>query len=105
MDSSEYDHYQKADVFYFYSRYWMGFRATLRFLLSFVNYYQLKRYLSFAFFALYAALISSISRRTTATIGFLFAISIILVRPYIIGASLQFSSCFFIAFLGMLLVA
>lgn len=104
MDSSEYDQYDKAGVFYFYSRYWMGFRATLRLLLSFFDYYQLKRYLAFTFFALFAALISSISRRTKGMIGFLFAVSILLVRPYIICASLQFSCCFLIAFLGMLLV-
>lgn len=87
-----------------YVRYWMGFRVILRFLLVFLNYYQIKRYVSFALFALFALLICKICSGIDSKTAFAFAISIILVRPYIICYSLQFSCCFLIAFVAMLLV-
>lgn len=88
----------------YYTRYWMGFRSILRLMLVFVNYYQLKRYLAFAFFILFAALIGSITRNVNQHAGLLFAVSILFVRPYIICNSLQFSCCFLIAFAAMLLI-
>lgn len=88
----------------YYTRYWMGYRSILRLMLFFVNYYQLKRYLAFVFFVLFAALIGSITKSINQRAGVLFAISILLVRPYIICNSLQFSCCFLIAFAAMLMI-
>lgn len=88
----------------FYVRYWMGFRSFLRLALLFLNYYQIKRYLALAFFGLFAAVLCSLSKNTGTRSAFFFALSVILVKPQIICASMQFSCCFLIAFTAMLLV-
>lgn len=88
----------------FYSRYWMGFRWIMRFALAFANYYQLKRYLAFLLFSLFSSVIALIARKTNIRTALAFAISILLVRPYVICNSVQFSICFVIAFLAMLCV-
>ncbi|MBO5892173.1 MAG: hypothetical protein J6Q30_05610 [Oscillospiraceae bacterium] len=88
----------------FYVRYWMGFRSFLRLALVFLNYYQIKRYLALAFFGLFAAVLCSLAKNTGARSAFFFALSVILVKPQVICASMQFSCCFLIAFAAMLLV-
>lgn len=88
----------------FYVRYWMGFRGFLRLALVFLNYYQIKRYLALAFFGLFAAVICSLAKNTGTKAAFIFALSVILVKPQIVCASMQFSCCFLIAFAAMLLV-
>lgn len=88
----------------FYVQYWMGFRPVIRLLLCFLDYYQILRYVAVAFFVLFAAVICSISNKLETKTAFLFALSIILVRPHVIAVSLQFSCCFLIAFSAMLLV-
>ena len=88
----------------YYVQYWMGFRPVMRLLLTFLDYYQILRYVAFAFFVLFAAVMCSLAKETGTKTAFLFALSIILVRPHVIAVSLQFSCCFFIAFLAMLLV-
>lgn len=93
-----------SDNVWFYSRYWMGFRVWVRLALLFFHYGQIKRYLAFAFFTLFTAVICSVSKHTNSKLAFLFAMSIILVRPQVMAASMQFTCCFLIAFLVMLLV-
>ena len=88
----------------YYVRYWMGFRGFLRFALVFLNYYQIKRYLALAFFVLFATVLCSLSKHTGIRSAFFFGLSVILVKPQIICASMQFSCCFFIAFGAMLLM-
>lgn len=88
----------------YYVQYWMGFRPIVRFLLEFLDYYQILRYTAVAFFILWAAVLCSIASRAGSKTAFLFALSIILVRPHVISVSLQFSCCFFIAFAAMLAV-
>ena len=88
----------------YYVQYWMGFRPIVRFLLEFLDYYQILRYTAVAFFALWAAALCSVASRAGTKTAFLFALSIILVRPHVISVSLQFSCCFFIAFAAMLAV-
>lgn len=88
----------------FYVQYWMGFRPVMRLLLSFLDYYQILRYTAVLFFVLWAAVICSVANRAGTKTAFLFALSIIAVRPHVIAVSLQFSCCFFIAFLAMLLM-
>lgn len=87
-----------------YTRYWMGFRSLIRLALCFLNYYQIKRYLAVLFFALFTAAICSIAKNVNSKTAFLFALSIILVRPHVVAQSLQFSCCFLIAFLAILLI-
>lgn len=93
-----------SDGVWFYARYWLGFRALLRLALVFFNYGQIKRYLAFAVFSLLAMALCSVAKNTNTKLAMAFALSIILVRPHIIATSLQFSSCFLIMFLAMLLV-
>lgn len=87
-----------------YVRYWMGFRVFLRFALTFLNYFQIRRYLGFAFFCLLFALVFHVEKHTDKKLAYLFAISVILVRPNVIVSSLQYSCCFYIAFLSMFFI-
>ena len=95
---------EKPDGEFLYVRYWMGFRAILRWLFVFFDYYQVKRYAGVLFFALFSLVICDISKRVDTKAAFAFAVSIILVRPQVIVHSLQFLPCFLIAFLAMLAV-
>ena len=95
---------ESTEVSRYYVQYWMGFRPVMRLLLSFLDYYQIIRYVAFGFFVLLAAVMCSVAKHTDTRTAFLFALSIILIRPHIIAVSLQFSCCFFLAFPAMLLV-
>lgn len=88
----------------FYVRYWMGFRVILRLVLGFLDFYQFKRYVAVLFYALFVLVICSIAKHVDTKTSFLFALSIILVKPYVISNSIQFSCCFFIAFISMLMI-
>ena len=88
----------------FYVRYWMGFRVVLRLALTFLSYFQIRRYLSVIFFCLFAAVLCSIAKRVDGKLAFLFALSIILLRPQVIVNSMQYCTCFFLMFAAMLLV-
>ena len=88
----------------FYVQYWMGFRPVMRLLLNFLDYYQILRYTAVAFFILFAAVMCSVANRAGTKTAFLFALSIITIRPHVTAVSLQFSCCFFLAFLAMLAV-
>lgn len=88
----------------YYVHYWMGFRPVMRLLLCFFDYYQILRYTAVAFFVLLAAVMCSVANRAGTRTSFLFALSIIFIRPHVAAVSLQFSCCFFLAFLAMLLV-
>ena len=87
----------------FYVRYWMGFRVWLRAALTFLNYFQIRRYLAVGFFALFAAAMCGIARQVDGKLAFAFALSVILVRPYVIVNSMQYCCCFYIMFAAMLL--
>lgn len=87
----------------YYTRYWMGFRAIVRWLLTFLNHYQIKRYLIFALFALFALAMCSVAKNLGTKQAMAFALSVLLIRPYVVGQSLQFSTCFLLAFVGMAL--
>lgn len=92
-----------SGVFY-YSRYWMGFRVLLRFALTFLTYGQIKRYLAFAFLTLFVYTMIQIGKHGGSRLGFLFALSVILVRPHVMATSMQYTCCFFIAFFAMLMI-
>lgn len=94
----------QPDGVWYYARYWMGFRVIMRLALTFFTYAQVKRYLSFLFLSLFAAVICSVSQHANSKIAFLFALSIVLVRPHVMATSMQLTCCFFLAFGAMLLV-
>lgn len=91
------------DVWY-YARYWMGFRVIMRLALTFFNYAQIKRYMAFLFLGLFTAAICSVAKHANSKVAFLFALSIILIRPHVMATSMQLTNCFFIAFAAMLLI-
>jgi len=93
-----------SDNVYFYAKYWMGFRPLMRLALCFFNYSQIKRYLAFLFFTLFAMTMCAVSKRTNSKLAMLFALSVILVRPHIIATSMQYTCCFLIMFLTMLMI-
>ena len=88
----------------FYVHYWMGFRPVIRLLLTFLDYHQILRYTAVVFFVLLAAVICSIAGKVDTRSAFLFALSIIFIRPHVVSVSLQFVPCFLIAFAAMLAV-
>lgn len=92
------------DDVWFYSRYWMGFRVLLRMALMLFNVAQIKRYLACVFFSLFMAVTCSMAKNANSKIAFVFAMSIVLVRPHVIASSMQYNCCFLIMFLAMLLV-
>ena len=102
LASQAYD--MPADDVWFYSRYWMGFRVLLRMALTVLNYGQIKRCLGVVFFTLFLAVVCSMAKQTDSKMAFLFAMSMVLIRPYVIATSMQYTSCFLIAFPAMLLV-
>lgn len=93
-----------APASFYYPRYWMGFRVLTRAALVFFNYLQLRRYLGFLLLALALLTTLSVAKHADRRAAFFFGLSFLLVRPQVICQSLQFSCCFFLAMLGMLLV-
>ena len=93
-----------SDSVWFYTRYWMGFRVVLRLALTFFTYAQIKRYMAFLFFTLFAGALCSLAKHADSRVAFFFALSIILVRPHVMATSMQLSCCFFLAFSAMLLI-
>lgn len=107
--SAVYDLYQysteeNTEPSKFYVQYWMGFRPAMRLLLCFFDYHQILRYTAVAFFVLWVAVLCSVASRAGTKAAFLFGLSIICIRPHVVAVSLQFSCCFFLAFLAMLAV-
>lgn len=88
-----------------YVRYWMGFRIFTRPLLTILNYTEIRRLIMWVFFLLFSAvtvLLYSVTRNWLYPLGFAFSVA--LCNAFAIMVSLQFSCCFFIAFVAMLLV-
>ena len=93
-----------AQAAFFYPRYWMGFRVLTRLALVFFNYLQIRRYLGFALLLLAVLTMLQVCREAGRRAALFFALSLLLVRPEVICQSIQFSCCFFLGMLGMLLV-
>lgn len=87
-----------------YSRYWGGFRAPLRLLLTFFNHLEIRHIVSASFFCLFVLAAITLQRYSNTASALAFCLSIAMVKPEIICNSLQFSCCFLIAFAAMILV-
>lgn len=81
-----------------YSRYWGGFRVYCRALLCFFNYTQIRTVLSFCFFALLSAAAYTFLKHGGVLSAAVFTGGIILIKPWIVCSSMQFSCCFILAF-------
>ena len=88
-----------------YARYWMGFRAVVRPLLALQNYMDTRQLILWAFLLLLCACALLLYRRTGSLwLPLLFVFAVSQLNPAAITASVQFSTCFFLAFTGMLLL-
>ena len=88
-----------------YARYWGGFRVTVRLLLTFFNYTQIRRIISIVFILLAGGIAMYLHTRTKSIASsFAFLLTLGLLHPSIITATLQYSCCFLIAMAGTLLL-
>ena len=88
-----------------YSRYWMGFRAIVRPLLLLMNYMDLRQLIQWTFLLLMGAVTLQLYRRTNSlwiALGFVFTLS--QLNPVVVSGCIQFSTCFLLAMVGMLIV-
>lgn len=86
-----------------YTRYWMGFRAIVRPLMLLMNYMDMRQLIQWTFLLLLGAVTLQLYRKTNSfwiALGFVFAIS--QLNPVVISGCFQFSACFIIALIGML---
>ncbi|MPN03222.1 hypothetical protein SDC9_150448 [bioreactor metagenome] len=82
----------------------MGFRAVVRPLMAVMNYMDMRQLIQWTFFLLVGAVTLQLYRKTHSfwiAMGFMFSIS--QLNPIAISACFQFSICFIIALIGMLL--
>lgn len=87
-----------------YTRYWMGFRTVVRPLMLLMNYMDMRQLIQWTFFLLFGAVILLIYKKTGSfwiALGFVFTIS--QLNPVVISGCFQYSTCFIIAFIGMLI--
>ncbi len=88
-----------------YSRYWGGFRVTVRLLLTFFSYTQIRRIITIVFILLAGGTAMYLHTRTKSiAIALSFLLTLGLLHPSIITALLQYSCCFLIAMAGILLL-
>lgn len=88
-----------------YARYWGGFRVTGRLLLTIFSYTQIRRVLLITFTLLSGGTSLYLLARTKSVacaLSFLAALS--LLNPAVVASTLQFSCCFIIAMIGILLL-
>ncbi len=102
LENEEYIEYGEPD--WCYARYWMGFRTPMRLLLTLFNYQQIRTLISNVFFILLALCACLVAHYIGAKAAFAFLASVFLVKPQIICNSLQYSSCFLIAFGAMVCI-
>lgn len=87
----------------YYVRYWMGFRATLRPLFSVFTYSQI-RHIGFGVLLMLSCLAAlSVAKRVNLLAAAGLVLSIVMMRPLIIGRSFQYMSCFLVALTSTLL--
>lgn len=86
-----------------YIRYWQGFRVPVRFMLTFLNYTEIRELLMWIFILLFSSALLLIYRQTRKIwIPLIFALCIALSNPIVLFSSLQYSCCYLLAFIGIL---
>lgn len=86
------------------ARYWLGFRAYVRPLLSVMPYQDIRGVISIVFFSLLTAAVLALRSHAGTASAVCLALSVIAMNPVIVSTSLQYSICFLIAFVGVWLV-
>ena len=88
-----------------YVRYWLGFRMYVRPMLAVMNYMDARQCIQWGFYLLLAAVTIMLYRQTRSALTALaFPLAISQLNPLVISACFQYSACFYIALIGMLLV-
>lgn len=87
-----------------YGRYWHGYQVTLRPLLTILTYSQI-RILNYAIFTLLIfSIVWLLAKKISIGTACIFVLSLLLINFPIVPYSMQFSTCFYIAFISMILL-
>ncbi len=87
-----------------YSRYWHGYQIILRPLLCIFNYKQIRIINYIALFSLSSFVLILLYRNAGKSASLSFLATMIVTNAFIIPLALQFSTCFYIAFLSMIVL-
>lgn len=87
-----------------YGRYWQGYQVTLRPLLIIFTYPQIRILNYIIFTLLIISIIWLFAQRISTGVAILFGASLLLINFPIVPYSMQFSTCFYIAFISMILL-
>lgn len=87
-----------------YGRYWQGYQVTLRPLLTFMDYKGIRilNYILFSVLVVY--MLWMIKTEISAMVATVFGISLLLINFPIVPYSMQFSTCFYLAFISVILI-
>lgn len=87
-----------------YGRYWQGYQVILRPLLTIFTYPQIRVLNYIIFTLLIISIVWLLAQRISTGTAVLFGSSLLLINFPIVPYSMQFSTCFYIAFISMILL-
>ena len=90
--------------FYPYARYWHGSQVVLRPLLMVTDYYTIRLWNIIVFSVVLLLCLWTICRHLSASIAFLFLLSLALVGLPVIPQCIQFSVCFYLALFSIFII-
>ena len=94
----------ESTIFSDYARYWHGYQVVLRPLLYIFNYNQIRILNYITFFILLSITLLLLYKRLNIIFALSFAATLVLSNIMIVPLAIQFSTCFYIAFIGMILI-
>ena len=94
----------ESTIFSDYARYWHGYQVVLRPLLYIFNYNQIRILNYITFFILLSITLLLLYKRLNIIFALTFAATLVLSNIMIVPLAIQFSTCFYIAFIGMILI-
>ena len=94
----------ESTIFSDYARYWHGYQVVLRPLLYFFNYNQIRVINYIALFVLITITIVLLYKRLNIIYALSFAATLIISNIMIVPLAIQFSTCFYIALFGMIII-
>ena len=94
----------ESTIFSDYARYWHGYQVILRPLLYFFNYNQIRVINYIALFVLITITIVLLYKRLNIIYALSFAATLVLSNIMIVPLAIQFSTCFYIALFGMIII-
>lgn len=87
-----------------YARYWHGYMIVLRPLLTFTDYGGIRIINIFALFSLLLIISVLFYRKGYKKMSVTFLLTMLFVNLYVVANTIQFSTCFYISFMGILLI-